>query len=430
MTQRLFNIALLLVACAAAVCAQRPEPAPSGRAADPAELRQLFDRKRYFELRDAVENYAGRPEAKLLFFRGAVANVFNRPPDSARYLEQYIARAGRDGEWLSDAYTLLADDFVKTHDYGKAADAYRKVLDRFRQTLKPDEVKDYENAAALYGSLRGVPRQRVLLGRDARLNGPSKGAGWSVPVEAGGGRVTLGLDTGANISLLARSVAERLGVKMLGGSISMGSITSIKVRPGLGFLPRMKVGGATVHNAVFIVLDDEALTFPDGFKLEGVIGFPIIEGLGRIAFGGDGAVSVSRTPGRRGRPNMCLDGRDILFRGEYEGKELTFMLDTGAERSILYLPFLRDFEGEVKARYGMRDEKFTGVGGTEEVPAYIVKDFAVSFAGRGVRLPEVRLLTRVLTENGRYYYGNVGQDLIKRFRTMTLDFVSMNVAFE
>lgn len=423
--RRLLNIALLLVACAVTVCAQRPEPA-----GDITKLREFYDRKRYFELRDAVENYSGRPEAKLLFFRGAVANAFNRPLDSVRYLEQYIARAGADGEWLSDAYSLLADDLVKTHDYGKAADAYRTILDRFRQTLKSDEAKDYENAAALYGSLRGVPRQRVFLGRDARLNGPSKGVGWSVPVEAGGRRVTLGLDTGANISLLARSVAERLGVKMLGGSISIGSITSIKVRPGLGFLPRMKVGGATVHNAVFIVLDDQALTFPDGFKLEGVIGFPVIEGLGRVAFGGDGTVSVASTSTWRGRPNMCLDGRNILFRGEYEGKELTFTLDTGAERSVLYLPFLQEFGGEVKARYGLRDEKFTGVGGTEEVPAYIVKDFAVSFSGRGVRLPEVRLLTRALTEDGKYYHGNVGQDLLKRFRTMTLDFVSMKVAFE
>lgn len=430
MTRRLLQIALLFAACAVTVCGQRPDPSPGEHAGDDTKLERLYDGKRYFELRDAVETYRGRPEAKLLFFRGVVANAFNRPRASASYLEQYVARAGAGDEWLSDAHTLLADNFVKTFDYGKAADAYRTILDRFRQTLKPDEAKNYENAAALYNSLRGVPRQRVSVGRVTRLNEPNSGAGWSVPVEANGRRVTLGLDTGANISLLAKSVAERLGVRMLGSSISVGSITSIEVRPGLGFLPSMKVGGATVHNAVFIVLDDQALTFPDGFKLEGVIGFPVIEGLGRVSFGGDGTVSVSRTSTRGGRPNFCLDGKDILFRGVYEGKELTFTLDTGAERSVLYLPFLRDFEGEVKARYEMRNEKFTGVGGTEEVPAYIVKEFAVKFSGKEVRLPEVRLLTRALTDNGKHFYGNVGQDLIKRFRTMTLDFASMRVTFE
>jgi hypothetical protein len=127
---------------------------------------------------------------------------------------------------------------------------------------------------------------------------------------------------------------------------------------------------------------------------------------------------------------MCLDAKNILFQGEYQNKELTFMLDTGAERSVLYVPFLHDFEDEIKAKYSLRPEKFTGVGGSEEVPAYLVKDFAVSFSGKSERLPEIRLLTKALNDNGKYYYGNIGQDLIKRFQRMTLDFVSMRIAFE
>ena len=40
------------------------------------------------------------------------------------------------------------------------------------------------------------------------------------------------------------------------------------------------------------------------------------------------------------------------------------------------------------------------------------------------------LLLACLTDNGKYFYGNVGQDLIKRYQLMTLDFVSMQVTFE
>jgi hypothetical protein len=394
------------------------------------KLKQLYDQKQFFELRAAVAGYRGQAEARLLFFRGAVANAFYRPRTSTRYLKQYIARAGADDEWQSEAYTLLADNFVKLSDYGAAADAYRTILDRFKQTKNPDAIKDYENAAALYGSLRVVPRQQVSVGQAAQLNKPSAEAGWSVRVEANNQRVALGLDTGANISLLAKSVAERLGVNMLDQSISLGSITSIRVQPKLGFLPTMKIGSATIHNAIFLVLDDQALTFPDGFMLKGVIGFPVIAGLRAITFNSDGTVSVARKSARAGQPNMCLDAKNILFQGEYEHKELTFMLDTGAERSVLYLPFLNDFIAEIKDKYSLRNEKFTGVGGTEEVSAYIVKDFAIRFSGQDARLPEIRLLTKALTENGKFYYGNVGQDLIKRFRRMTLDFISMHIAFE
>jgi predicted aspartyl protease len=381
-------------------------------------------------LRAAVAGYGGRADARLIFFRGAAANVFNQPRTSIKYVRQYIARARAGDEWLSDAYALLADDFIKMFDYGKAADAYRTILDRYKQRLKPDEIADYENSAALYGSLREVPRQRVIVGRGAQLNEPSSKVGWSVPVEANNQRVELGLDTGANVSLLAKSTAERLGVKMLDQSVSLGSITSIKLQPKLGFLPAMKLGGATIHNAIFVVLDDQALTFPDGFMLKGVIGFPVITGLGTVSFKSDGTVSAARRSARAGKPKMCLDAKNILFQGEYENKKLTFMLDTGAERSVLYVPFLQDFTAEVKDKYGLTNERFTGVGGTEEVPAYIVKDFKVSFSGKDARLPEIRLLTKALTDNGKFYYGNVGQDLIKRFRRMTLDFVSMNITFE
>jgi len=404
--------------------------AQSDKSNEISKLKQLCDQKKYFELRDAVESYRGKRDARLLFFRGALANSFNEPRVSMKYLNQYIARAVADDEWLSDAYTMLADDFVKMYDYGRASDTYRTILDRFKQRLKPDEIEDYENSATFYGSLREVPRQRVTLGQAARLNEPSSEAGWNVRFEANNQRVSLGLDTGANVSLLAKSVAERLGVKMLNKSISVGSITSIKVQPKLGLLPTMKIGNATIHNAVFIILDDEALTFPDGFVLKGVIGFPIIAGLRKISFNGDGTVSGSGRSSGRGRPSMSLDGRNILFQGEYENKRLTFMLDTGAERSVLYAPFLHDFEDEIRSKYSQRTEKFTGVGGTEEVPAYIVKDFAVSFDGKSVRLPEIRLLTKVLNDNSKFYYGNVGQDLIKRFHRMTLDFDSMRIAFE
>jgi hypothetical protein len=393
------------------------------------KLKQLYDRKQYFELRAAVENYHGKADARLLFFRGAIANIFYQPQASTKYLNQYIAQVG-DKAWLSDAYTLLADNFVKLYDYGKAADAYQTILNRFKQTLKPDEIKDYENVATLYNSLRVVPRQTVLIGKPGVLNKASAEHGWNVPVEANRQRVNLGLDTGANISLLAKSTADKLGVKMIDQSISFGSITSISVQPKLGFLPTMRIGSAMIHNAIFIVLDDQALTFPDGFMLKGVIGFPVIAGLRHISFNHDGTVSVSGNLSGAGRANMCLDSKNILFQGDYENQEFTFMLDTGAERSILYLPFLQEFATEIKTKYSLRTEKFTGVGGTEEVPAYIVKEFALKLSGKEARLPEIRLLTKALTDSGKFYYGNIGEDLIKRFQRMTLDFASMRIVFE
>jgi predicted aspartyl protease len=331
---------------------------------------------------------------------------------------------------VEDAYTVMADNFAKLGEYRRAAKTYREILSRFKTTLSAAEARDYVNSAALYEALGVVPRQTVTFGPNLQLSAPNPGIGWKFLVEANNHKEELGVDSGANISLLSRSVAENLGVQMLNRSISMGSITSINVKVALGFLPMMKIGDVTVRNVVFIVMEDRDLTFPDGFVLKGVIGFPVLAGLRRITLSGDGAVSVSRTSVRRDETDMCVDGKNILFRGEHAKRNMTFMLDTGAERSILYVLFLHAFEAEITGMYSLQTEKFTGVGGSEEVPAYVLKNFDLSVAGHRARLSEIRLMTKALTDNGKYFYGNIGQDLIKRYKHVTLDFDSMRIAVE
>ncbi|HJW94976.1 MAG TPA: aspartyl protease family protein, partial [Thermoanaerobaculia bacterium] len=381
-------------------------------------LDKLYEEKRYLELRDATEP----------FYRAVAARALNQPQASMQFLDEFIAKAGDDDEHLIDAYALRADDAAMMFDYAKAADDYRALLERFRSRLTADELADFENQASLYSALRDVPPQHVSA-TAGRLNAPHEGPGWLVPVEANGQRVALGLDTGANMSLLIRSVAEKLGVKILEQSISVGTVTSLKVKPRLGYLPLMKLGNVTVENATFIILDDQLMTFPDGTVIQGVIGFPVIAALGNVSFHGDGSVTAAPADASKGAPNMFLYGKDIVFDGEYRNRSMPFLLDTGAERTMLYQPFLHAYEKEIAGKFPLRPEKFTGVGGTEEVPAYVLPDFNVTFSGAEARLPEARVLTKALTDKGGIFYGNIGGDLLKRFDTVTLDFASMRAAF-
>lgn len=393
-------------------------------------LKQLYDEKRFFELRETIAGNKNEISPKLLFYRGALANVFFQPPVSVSYLNQYIANSQRDDEFLTEAYGLLADNFVKTFHYGKAADALQTVVEKLTNKLKPDEVADYKNGLNFYETLRKIPRQTLKVSKDFTIGKTGNTNGWSIPVEANNQRIDLGFDSGANVSILAESIAKKLGVEIFDSSVSLGSITSIKTLPKAGILPAMKIGGSTIHNTIFLVLDDKILTFADGSMLEGVIGFPVISAFREITFNQDGTISISKKLSGKKPVNMGLDGKDIFFRGNYRNENLTFMLDTGASRTILYLPFFRKFESEVKAKFELKTEEFTGVGGTEKTEAYLVKDFTVNFSDQPVHLPEVRLLTKALNDNGKYFYGNIGGDLIKQYKSITLDFDSMNISFK
>jgi hypothetical protein len=100
-------------------------PAQSKPPDEISRLKELYDRKQYFELRDALENYHGKADARLLFFRGAVANKFNKSQLSINHLKNYLrlAEKSRDKHLLIDGYDMLADNYKKIHQYGQAAAA-------------------------------------------------------------------------------------------------------------------------------------------------------------------------------------------------------------------------------------------------------------------------------------------------------------------
>jgi hypothetical protein len=89
------------------------------------------------------------------------------------------------------------------------------------------------------------------------------------------------------------------------------------------------------------------------------------------------------------------------------------------------------FEPEVKG--GGRElgsEKITGAGGSKTVPAYHYKDLPLEIAGRQARFSEIAILTEYTLSDSRYFYGNLGKDLIKQFSSMTMNFKSMSISFE
>jgi hypothetical protein len=127
---------------------------------------------------------------------------------------------------------------------------------------------------------------------------------------------------------------------------------------------------------------------------------------------------------------MCLDGLHPLIEGEYRNRRLIFAFDTGANRSDLYPPFYKAFEEEIKANSTSRVDKTTGAGGSREVPVYGVKNLEMKFSDKAAQFPELRVQTEYTNDKSRYFYGNIGQDLIKQFETMTLNLESMSITFK
>src|SRR5215203_83119 len=108
--------------------------------AQSSSLEELYKTHQYFALRDEVNRRPDDRSPDFLFYRGVVANRFNRLEESIRYLTTY--RETKNAEKVCDAYEILADDYVKTYRYARAAEMYKTQLTVCKDKLSEEERAD------------------------------------------------------------------------------------------------------------------------------------------------------------------------------------------------------------------------------------------------------------------------------------------------
>lgn len=397
-----------------------------------AELKDLYDKKQYFDLRGKLFEYEKDKSNEVIFFRGAIANKFNLPKDSIKLLNLYMKNASAKDELLEECYSLLADNYTKTFQYAKAADTYKTLLQKFSSEIDEKEKANYENVFRLWSALSEVRPQKVWVKGDSSIQAVKEEVGLTVPLEINGNpKEYLIFDTGANISTITESLAKKLNLQIIETQIDVGSITGEKVKANLGIAEKLSLGNIIGENVVFLIFPDKALYIePIQFQIKGLVGFPLITALQEITWTKNKEILIPAKPRNRAEQNLALDNLTPLIAGSYGGKRMTFGFDTGASNTSFYQPFFKAFEAEITKIGTQKSEKISGIGGTKEIKAYILKDLKMNFAGKEAILPKVEVFTEKTTNLSQYVYGNIGRDLIDQFEKMTLNFQTMSITFE
>ncbi len=397
------------------------------------ELKDLYENRSYFELRDKLSAARPSTDRDIQFYRAAIENRFNRTDRSIALLKRFL----KDPSKVSDttlarrAYTVLADNYVKTYQYRKAAATYKLILDKYADGLERDDEASYRNVARLWGALAGTPLQTVKIGSPSTIQGKQEPVGLAVPVLVNGQPDDFIFDTGANISTITESQAAKLKLDIVDASVDIGSITGNDVTAKVGVARELNIGNARLQNVVFIVFPDKALYIEQiKYQIHGILGFPAIEALGEVTWTRSKQILVPARPREMKQANLALDGLTPLIRGSYRGRNLTFALDTGARTSSLYPPFYKAFEKAITATAKPYTETITGAGGSRHVNAYKLENVELNFGGKVSVLKTIEVLTEKTTENSSYFYGNIGRDVIDQHDRMTINFRSMAVSVE
>ena len=191
------------------------------------DLSKLFEKRQYFELREQLANLRGDSDRSTVFYRAVVENKFNRPERSIRLLESYLRSPEKNAErkMIVEAYSLLADNYVKTFRYARAAATYDLILTKFADSLSDRERAGYQNVRGLWKAVAAVPRQTAEVQGGSSIQANQEPVGLYVPLEVNGQKESFIFDTGANISTIIQSHAEKLALDIYESDVEVGSIS-------------------------------------------------------------------------------------------------------------------------------------------------------------------------------------------------------------
>ncbi len=393
------------------------------------ELYKFIDQNNFFK---AKELYALKKTDLSVshqeFIQAVLNNAFNQTGESEKNIDQLLEQKTKLPDSLQfKLYELKYDNAVKLYRYKEAKEATQIILNDYQQFLDSTEIADFKNDLKIWTALESIEPQKITIHERTEIKMTKDIAGLNtLPVSAGNQSFNFIFDTGANLSTTSQSVAKQMNMHLIPVDIAVGTITGTKVMAQLALCDTLTLGNIDLYNTVFLVLNDEGLSFPQiNYQIFGILGFPIIEAMNEIQLTKDGDFIVPQEESVFSETsNMALDGLTPLI--YLDQKHFSF--DTGADQTILYQSFYHEDENKYSSQYTLQKIGFGGAAGKSEFDGYKI-DYTLSVGNKEITLKDIALLTEKVKTH-ETVYGNVGQDLIQQFDTMILNFNHMFIKFE
>jgi Aspartyl protease len=394
-------------------------------------LDALLQQRHYVELEHAlVISESELPPSSRAYFRGVLANRINHVQKSVRLLKPLIPTLLKNSPVRAElALCTLADDYARSFRYGNAARFYAQA-DRLAEQEEKNSECGAGREASRWGLLSNARAQTVTTAGVFTIRGKRDALGlFQVSITSGNYTGSWIVDSGANISVIGRSVANKLGVEMSTGRGTAEGIAGLSVPIRAGVIPEIRLGPALLRNVAVLVVKDSDLSFPKfDYRIEGSLGLPVLAALGRVTFHHDGRINfspVERSPDKgTGSHNFFLEKFTPLISADFGHGTQLFTLDTGTMGTVLSAEFYEENTGIANVNE-LDSLELSGAGGTLALPAYQVPSLVAKFGGSCARVKDLAILTEA-TGLPNEFYGTIGESALSSFSSFTLDFHAMH----
>lgn len=408
------------------------EPSPSGVTASSQRLDRLIEEKNYPEFERELK--ASRLSANdRPYFEGILADRLNQSLSAIALLETVLPDLAKSNrKRAAVALDALAEDDFMLGRYSEATTRYAELLRHFGEFLDPAErrtVQDNHDSIALLGN---AAPQSVSGDRSFQVSTRQDPLGLlNIPLTIGADTEWWIFDTGANISTITRSTAKRLSLTVSKGRAqTQGGATGAEVSLSTAIIPEITFGRAVIRNVAVLVMDDKDLSIDLGFRksyqINGILGYPVLAAMQSFTISGSRMQIGSPSAPSARTARLYVDELTPLIAGSVGGMSLIFQFDTGSAGADLTARFLKEFPqwfASMKREQG----RFGGAGGTRTTATYHLPELKLNFGSATATLKNVPLYAGNRGELLDKLYGNLGQGLLKQFRSYTIDFTRMQI---
>ena len=386
---------------------------------------RLYHSHNYFALRTALARDKTTHTEQVQFYRAAVMTAFNRSADADRIISALL-KNNTDSSLRPKLLELRMTNAERQSDYAQALQAAQTLERVYAENGDRKKLDDVKNSIRLFGAIRHVPPQTVLRrGKSVIELSTNNGPGKCIPILFGKQRRCYILDSGANYSVLIRSEAAHLGLKVIPAGITVGSSTDATVTADLAVAPTLRIGNLEYHNVVFLVMPDSTFTFKD-FTIRGILGYPVFTGMGAIRTYIGKRIDIPAHVPDVPVDNIALDDRDILTEVKAAGHSVLCRLDTGADRTVFYKSYFDRFRRDVEKQGTAHKVRTAGAGGIRNYRAYTLPRIVLEFAGHKVSLQKARVYTEKVVPQD-YLMCNLGLDVLGKFSSYTINLKAMSL---
>jgi Aspartyl protease len=269
------------------------------------------------------------------FYRGLLLNRRGQYEQSLQVLQPLMPEltSGTDRRREKEARLTLGNDYFRTFRYRQAAEQFAALSKCCAASLTQSERDEAELPSKILPFVENSRPQTLELSGAFTVPAPPNALGVrEIEVFVDGYPSRWLLDPAANFTMLSRSQAKRIGLKLTGDNmLTVRGIMGEAIKVQAAVIPQLKFGAAFFHNVPAMIYEDsDFYDKPHQYQIEGVLAQPLLAALGAFTVSDDGHFSVLSQPPLTGGVPFFSDGLLLLAAVGAKSEQRLYAINPGS----------------------------------------------------------------------------------------------------